>query len=79
VREDVRKAIRCLRGCEDISFVGEAATISQTVQKAQELLPDIVIFDLHMAEGNSLHLPAGTRLLSESDRRELGPLNSWAK
>ena len=65
--EVVRNAIRSLfSGCEDISFVGEAATFSETVQKAQELLPDVVIFDLHMAEGNSLHLPAGMRLLAIS-------------
>jgi DNA-binding NarL/FixJ family response regulator len=60
--EVVRKAIRWLLSeCEEITLVGEAATFSETVQKAQELLPDEVIFDLHMAEGQSLQLPAGTR------------------
>jgi|ERR1043166_3261351 DNA-binding NarL/FixJ family response regulator len=63
----VWKAIRGLLGkCEDISLVGEAATFSETVQKAQKLLPDEVVFDLHMAEGKSLHLPAGTKLVAIS-------------
>jgi DNA-binding NarL/FixJ family response regulator len=36
--EVVRKAIRSLLiGCEDIRLVGEAATFSETAQKAQEL------------------------------------------
>jgi DNA-binding NarL/FixJ family response regulator len=65
--EVVRKAIRWLLSeCEEITLVGEAATFSETVQKAQELLPDEVIFDLHMAEGQSLQLPAGTRVLAIS-------------
>ena len=65
--ELMRKAIRgLLSECEDILLVGEAATFSETVQKAQELLPDQVIFDLHMAEDTSLHLPAGTRVLAIS-------------
>jgi DNA-binding NarL/FixJ family response regulator len=65
--EVVCNAIRGLLGeCEDIRLVGEAATFSETVQKAQELLPDEVIFDLHMAESKSLHLPAGTKVLAIS-------------
>jgi Response regulator containing a CheY-like receiver domain and an HTH DNA-binding domain len=57
--EVMRKAIRgLLSECQDISLISEAATFSETVQKSQELLPDQVIFDLHMAEGKSLHLPA---------------------
>jgi DNA-binding NarL/FixJ family response regulator len=39
--EVMSKAIRrLLSECEDISLVGEAATFSETVQKAKELLPD---------------------------------------
>ena len=65
--EVVRKAIRSLlSGCEDIRLVGEAATFSETLQKAQELSPDAVIFDVHMAEGNSLDLPVGTKVLAIS-------------
>ena len=51
--EVVRKAIRGLLGeCEDITLVGEAATFSETVQKAQELLPDEVIFDCTWPKAN---------------------------
>ena len=65
--EVVRKAIHSLLSeCEEIKLVGEAATLSETVQKAQELSPDAVVFDLHMAEGNSLGLPVGTKVLAIS-------------
>jgi hypothetical protein len=49
------------------------------VQKAQKLLSDEAVFDLHMAEGKSLHLPAGTKLLMmkrEQWLRILGLRNS---
>ena len=50
--ELVRKAIRILLSeREDITVVGEAATFSETVQRAAELQPDEIIFDLHMADG----------------------------
>lgn len=63
----VRDAIRGLiAGREDIAIVGEAETLSEAVQKAQELLPDEIVFDLHMAEGAELRLPAGTKLLAIS-------------
>lgn len=65
--EVVRKAIRwLLRECAEITLVGEAATFSETVQKAQELLPDEIVLDLRMTEGKSLHLPAGTKVLAIS-------------
>ena len=65
--EVMRKAIRSLLSeCEYISLIGEAATFSETVQKSPELLPDEVIFGLHMAEGKSLHIPAGTKVLAIS-------------
>jgi DNA-binding NarL/FixJ family response regulator len=64
--ELVRKAIRVLLSeREDITLVGEAATFSEAVQKAEELLPDVIILDLHMADG-AKHLPAGTKLLAIS-------------
>ena len=65
--ELVRKAIRVLLSeREDITLVGEAATFSEAVQKAEELLPDVIILDLHMADGAKQHLPAGTKLLAIS-------------
>jgi DNA-binding NarL/FixJ family response regulator len=65
--EVMRKAIRrLLSECEDISFVGEAATFAETVQKAKELLPDEIVLDLRMTEGEDLRLLAGTKLLAIS-------------
>ncbi len=65
--EAVRKAIRILLSeREDITLVGEAATLSEAVQKTEELRPDEIIFDLHMADGAKQHLFAGTKLLAIS-------------
>jgi len=65
--ESMRKAIRALLNeCEDITLVGEAATFSEAVQKAEELLPDEIILDLHMVDGAKQHLPAGPKLLAIS-------------
>jgi len=63
----MRKAIRhLLSECEDITVVGEAATLSEAIQKTEELRPDEIIFDLHMADGAKQHLFAGTKLLAIS-------------
>jgi two-component system, NarL family, response regulator DevR len=65
--EPVRKAIRILlSGCKDIKVVGEAATFSEAIQKAAELQPDVIIFDLHMADGEKERLPAGPKLIAIS-------------
>jgi len=66
--ELMRKAIRNLFSeCEDIAVVGEAATFSETIQKAAALQPDVVVFDLHMADdANGRQLPAGPKLLAIS-------------
>ena len=65
--EPMRRAIRVLLSeREDITLVGEAATLSEAIQKAEELRPDEIIFDLHMADGAKQHLFAGTKLLAIS-------------
>jgi len=65
--ELVRKAIRILLSeREDIRVVGEAETFSEAVQKASELQPDEIIFDLHMADGEKECLPVGPILLAIS-------------
>src|SRR6266850_3981086 len=65
--ELVRKAIGVLLSeREDITLVGEAATFSEGVQKAEELLPDVIVLDLHMADGANENLPAGPKLLAIS-------------
>lgn len=65
--EAIRKAIRALLSeREDIALVGEAATFSETIQKADELLPDEIVLDLHMADNVTQLLPAGPKLLAIS-------------
>ena len=65
--EPMRKAIRVLLSeHEDITLVGEAATFSEAVQMAEELSPDVIVLDLHMADGAKQHLPDGTKLLTIS-------------
>ena len=65
--ELVRKAIRALLSeREDITLVGDAATLSEVIRKTEELRPDVVIFDLHMANGETERLCAGSKLLAIS-------------
>jgi DNA-binding NarL/FixJ family response regulator len=65
--EPVRKAIRILLSrCKDIKVVGEAATFVETIQKEAELQPDVIIFDLHMVDGEKERLPAGPKLIAMS-------------
>jgi DNA-binding NarL/FixJ family response regulator len=65
--ELVRKAIRILLSeHDDITLIGEAARFSEAVRKAEELLPDVIVLDLHMAEGANERLPTGPKLLAIS-------------
>jgi two-component system, NarL family, response regulator DevR len=65
--ELVRKAIRVLLSeRQDITLVGEATTLSEAIQKAEDLQPDEIIFDLHMADGANELLPFGPKLLAIS-------------
>jgi two-component system, NarL family, response regulator DevR len=65
--EPVRKAIRILLSeREDIKVVGEAATLSEAIQKSAVLQPDEVILDLHMVDGEREPLPAGPKVLAIS-------------
>ena len=65
--EIMRRAIRnILSEREDIKIVGEAATLSEVIQKMAELQPDEIVFDLHMADGEKDPLPAGPKILAIS-------------
>ena len=65
--EPVRKAIRTLLSeRKDITVVGEAATVSEAIHQAAELLPDVIIFDLHMVDGEGWRLHTGSKLLAIS-------------
>src|SRR5438045_2749593 len=65
--EIVRHAIRnLLDEREDIKIVGEAATFPEVLQKTTELKPDVIVLDLHMADGEKDCLPVGPILLAIS-------------
>jgi len=51
---------------KDISLVGEAATLSEVIEKAEELSPDEIVLDVRMTGDQSLRLPTGTKLLQIS-------------
>ena len=55
-----------LRRDPAIAVVGEATTFSQVIQKAAELQPDEIIFDLHLVDGEKERLPAGPKLIAIS-------------
>jgi|ERR1700739_767356 len=45
----MRRGIKqLLRGRDDIAVIGEASNYPEAIQKTAELLPDVVIIDLHM-------------------------------
>lgn len=49
--EIMRKAIRkLLSDREDIAVVGEASNIREATQKTAELHPDLIVFDVHLAD-----------------------------
>jgi chemotaxis response regulator CheB len=53
--EIMRKAIRNLLSTrEDISVVGEASDIRETIQRTAELHPDLIILDVNMAHKNHI-------------------------
>jgi len=65
--ELVRMAIRVLLSeHDDITLIGESARFSEAVRKAEKLLPDVIVLDLHMAEGANERLPTGPKLLAIS-------------
>ena len=58
-----------LRGNEEIQIVGEASSFSEAIEKSAELRPDVLVIDLHLAEGRSAELKSavnGTKILAMS-------------
>jgi DNA-binding NarL/FixJ family response regulator len=50
--EIMRRGIKqLLKGRDDIAVIGEASDLPETIRKAAELVPDVVIIDLHMTAG----------------------------
>src|SRR6266446_2605879 len=69
----MRKAIRSLlSNREDIAVIGEASSFLETIQKAAELHPDLIIFDVNLADRNQTaptevkHLLNGAKVLAIS-------------
>ncbi len=55
-KEVVRHSIQLLLGSEpEIRIVGEAATFQQTLQRATDLRPQIVLMDLHLPDDSSVN------------------------
>jgi two-component system, NarL family, response regulator NreC len=53
--EVIRKAVkRILEAEPSIELVGEAADFAETIQKASELKPDVLLLDLHMPDERTL-------------------------
>ena len=53
--EIMRKAIRTLLSArEDITVIGEASNFRETIQKTAELHPDLIVFDVHLADENHI-------------------------
>jgi DNA-binding NarL/FixJ family response regulator len=49
--EIIRRGIKSLlKNRDDISIVGEASNLPETLQKTAEFLPDVVIIDLRMTD-----------------------------
>jgi DNA-binding NarL/FixJ family response regulator len=63
--EVMRKAIRTLlSNRHDIAVVGEASSFPETIQKMAELHPDLILFDVHLAEGNNAAPTEAKKLLN---------------
>jgi len=68
--ELIRRGIKLLlKDRDDISVIGEASNFPETIQKAAELLPDVLIIDLRMtanANGELASLTNGPMVVAIS-------------
>jgi DNA-binding NarL/FixJ family response regulator len=55
-KEAVRHSIRLLLGSDpEICIIGEADNFRQTIERAAELKPQIVVMDLHMSDDSAVN------------------------
>ena len=70
--ELIRRGIKLLlKDRDDISVIGEASNFPETIQKAAELLPDVLIIDLRMtanANGELNSLTNGPMVVAQAKR-----------
>jgi len=70
--ELIRRGIKLLlKDRDDISVIGEASNFPETIQKAAELLPDVLIIDLRMtanANGELASLTNGPMVVAQAKR-----------
>ena len=51
----IRKHLHTLLSdLSDIKVIGESDTVSETIERVSTLLPDVVILDIHMPDGNGI-------------------------
>lgn len=61
----IRHGIRALLSVvEDVEIVGEVATVEEAVRLAQELVPDVLLLDQDMPDGDSLQAIRGIKEVS---------------
>ena len=55
--ELMRRGIKSLlKDCDDISVIGEASNLRETIKKAVDLLPDVIVIDLRMTGNQDCEL-----------------------
>jgi DNA-binding NarL/FixJ family response regulator len=76
-KEVVRHSIRLLIGSHpEICIVGEAANFRQTIERAAELKPQIVVMDLHMADNSAVN-PQEIKVLLNNLGSRLIAISFW--
>ncbi|HEY6128770.1 MAG TPA: response regulator [Candidatus Acidoferrum sp.] len=61
-----RAIVLLLRDREGIQVIGEASTLSETLEKTAELHPDVIVLDLHIPEKEGLGQKFNARVLATS-------------
>jgi len=76
-KEVILRSIRVLLNSDpEIRIVGEAASFQQTLQRASELKPQVVVMDLHMSDDSSVGPQEIKSLLDRLGARLIG-MSFW--